>query len=298
MYYDQRDQVSSTSQTNVIGEIITLVGTTVVALANQHVTSGSVVINNATRTQTYGEGIDYVLSVVGFKTRVQRVVGGNILDGQSVLVDYSYDSGGTFAYNQTDRTLNISWSLLSYADVYYRRLDSDPRLTSGFPSFPLNTIVSNVIGAHAEIPLKLRTETSLGGGFEREDRHETIAPFRRASTDLYARTEDPFFSSGSVHARMRRSRVEYENSTQDVNLRGYDLRYLSRPWFGIDLIAYYNYDLDTGAEVPRRHVIGSVKGQWRYRKVSASLELQHSRESQGAVDRSRTLFQFLVRRDL
>ena len=151
--YDQRDQTAVAGQTSVIGERVVLVGTAYSPLAHQHVVGSSVVVNNLTRTQTFVEGTDYTLSVIGVETRLQRLIGGNILDGQEVLVDYNYDVGGTYAYTQTDQTVNLGWNMRNYVNVYYRFFDSAPQLTSGTPTFQLNTIRSNLFGARADVPL-------------------------------------------------------------------------------------------------------------------------------------------------
>jgi len=93
-----------------------------------------------------------VVSVVGLQTRLQRLVGGNLLDGQDVLVDYAFDVGGTFALKQTDQTLNVDWSLGNTLSLYFRYLDSAPRLASGAPTTPLNAVQSMLYGLRADGP--------------------------------------------------------------------------------------------------------------------------------------------------
>ena len=95
----------------------------------------------------------------------------------------------------------------------------------------------------------------------------------------------------------RRLRVDYTNSAQNVNLTGYDIRYWSRYWFGLEVSADGSYERDSGGLVPRSRVAGSVKAQWRYRKASLTLDLARTRETQGTSERSRTLIQVLGRRD-
>ena len=142
-------------------------------------------------------GSDYTITVVGLETRLQRLIGGNIVDGQEVLVDYSYDVGGTYAYAQSDQTLNINWSLRNYVSVYLRYIESTPRLTSGSPTFQLNTVRGSLYGVRADMPLKTPFESSVGGSFESEDRRETISPYTRVASDVYVQSEDPFFGSGN-----------------------------------------------------------------------------------------------------
>jgi hypothetical protein len=295
--YDQREQRATAAQTSVIGEPITLVGTSLVALARQHVSAGSVAVNNLTRTQTFVEGSDYALTLVGAETRLQRLIGGAILDGQTLLVDYSYDVGGSFSYSQADQTLNLNWGLLNYVNTYFRYLDSEPRLSSGTPAYPLNTVHSSLVGARVDVPLRLRLEMTLGGSVERENRRETISPHRREAEELHAQTEDPFFGAGNIRISMRRTRVDYENAAQNVRLQGYDLRYWARFWLGVDLSATASSENDTGGVTPRRRLATAVKAQWHYRKLSLSFDLARTLETQGDFRRSRALVQFLARRD-
>ena len=140
-------------------------------------------------------------------------------------------------------------------------------------------------------------ETVLGGNIEHENRQETISPYRRQYEEAYAAVEDPFFSSGNLRVGVRRSRVEYTNSVQGVNLRGYDLRFWSRRFFGINLITEASHETDTGGPTPRSRSAFSVKTLWSYRKLKVTFDLGRTRETQGFSERTRSGAQLLVRRD-
>ena len=295
--YDRRDQRAAAPQANIIGESVTLTGTSPIALSQQRVIAGSVVVSNVARTKTFTEGFDYLLSVLGLQTRLQRLVGGNILDGQNVLVDYTFDVGGTFAFNQTDHTLNVNWGLASYVNVYFRYLDSSPQLTSGAPTTPLNAIQSTLYGARADVPLNLPLEPVLGGSYEQENRRETIAPYRRQQHEVYVQTEEPFFGRGNIRVSARGANQEFENSAQSVRLAGYGLSLWTRHPLGIDLSANMSYERDTGGGVPRTRLLTTARAQWRYRRASVTMDFTRTRETQGAFERNRTLAQILLRRD-
>jgi hypothetical protein len=295
--YDHREQQAAATQTNVIGERITVIGTSFASLSRSHVNSGSVVVSNATRSQTYLEGRDYVLTVVGVETRLQRLISGNIVDGQELLVDYAYDIGGSYAYNQADQNLNASWAFASYGNVYFRALDSAPRLTSGAPSFPLNAVQSRLYGARADLPLRAGLEAMIGGSLEREKRRETIAPYQRHNAEIYIQTEDPVFGAGNLRFSNRRTRLDYENAIQNMNLSSHELRYWIRNRYGMDISAAAVRERDIGGPIPRRRSETSLKAQWRYRKLSLALDVVRTREFQGDFERSRALIQFVARRD-
>lgn len=296
--FDRRQQVAAFPQTPVIGERLTLSGTAYISLGHPHIVAGSPLVSNAARSQTYVAGIDYSLLVVGTETRIQRLIGGRILDGEVVLVDYSYDVGGTYAYDQFDQTLNLNWNLSRHLGVYYRRFVSDPRLVSGIPGFPLNQVTSSTYGAHADLPLNPGVALSLGGNLEREERHESISPYLRTSFDSYLQTDEPLFGLGFLRASTRRSRIDYANALQNSDLRSVELRYWTRQWFGIDLTAALNAERDDAGLLPRQRRDGSIGARWQERKFSLSANFLRTVESQGGVDRSRTVFQILARREL
>ena len=295
--YDSRSQQSQASQTGVIGERVTLNGLAYVGLSRSHVVAGTPVVSNAGRTQTFVAGIDYVLTVVGNETRVQRLIGGRILDGEQVLVDYAYDVGGTYAYNQFDQTLSLNWNLSRYANGYFRYFTSAPRLASGSPSFPLNDVRSSIYGLRADLPFNPGLPITIGGGIEFENRHETVSPYQRMADDLYIQTDEPLFGLGNLRASLRRACIDYAIAAQNSDVRGYELRFWSRHWFGIDLTAALSAERDDAGLIPRHRNDGSIGMQWQERKFTLSSSLIRTREIQAGVERNRTTFQFLAKRD-
>ena len=75
-------------QRTIIDESVTLIGTTFVALNENNVVPGSVVVTDITGTIFYATPGDYVLRTTGVVTEIRRVLGGLIGDGDTVLVDY------------------------------------------------------------------------------------------------------------------------------------------------------------------------------------------------------------------
>ena len=295
--YEQRDQRASATQVDIIGEALTLAGTTQVALSRQRVIGGSVVVNNAARTQIFVEGIDYLLTLVGLETRVQRIVGGSIVDGQDVAVDYAYDAGGTYAATQTDQTLNVDWSLDSHLNLYVRYFDQAPELRSGAPTTPLNAVKSTLYGTRMDLPLRLPIDVAIGGLYQRETVRETISPYRREQAELYVRSEPPFVS-GQIRLGARRVNQDFERSLQDVRLVGYDLSVLTRHAYGVTVSVNATYERDTGAPLARTRQLGTARAQWRYRKADLTMDFIRSRESQNGYERKRSLAQIFLRRDL
>jgi hypothetical protein len=189
------------------------------------------------------------------------------------------------------------WNFSRYGSAYFRHFTSSPRLASGSPTFPLNEVRSSIAGLRADLPFNVGLPITLGGGIEYEDRQETVSPYRRTAGDLYIQTDEPLFGLGNVRAAMRRSRIDYALATQNSDLHGYELRFWARQWFGMNLTAALSGERDDGSIIPRRRVDGSLGLQWQERKFTLSSSLVRTRESQSGVERDRTTFQFLAKRD-
>lgn len=294
--YDRRDQQARASASRVVGERLALAGSTTASLALAHVLAGSVVVSNLGRSQVYVENVDYQRSVVGKETRLQRLIGGSIRDGEEVLVDYAYDPGGTFAYDQTDQTLNVTWAVSHAVSAYFREFRSSTAIVSGSPAFPLNNVRGHLRGVRADFPVRAGIALGVGGSVERERLADMMAPLRRATEELYLQSEEPLFDAGHFGLSLRRLRLDYGNSSQDINLRGYGLR-LSTRHQGADLSATRNYECDRGGVVARCRWTDAVNAQWRERSLTMTARLTRGRETQGAFERTHTLAQYTLRRE-
>lgn len=294
--YEQRDQQAANPLVDIVDEQLTLTGVAQVALNHTHVVPGSVVVTNLTQTQTFVENVDYLLVVIGAETRVQRLVAGSILDGESVLADYRYDLGGSYASAQLDQTLHLNWSVSRFMDTYLRWFDAAPEITSGVSTFPLNRVRSLLLGLRGEAPLRLGVPVSVGGSYESETRRETISPYRRDAGDVFVQTSEPLLGLANLRLTARRSRIRYELSTQDVDLTGYELRLWARR-FGIDLVGAASYEQDLGGVTPRTRQDGSINAIWRERKVTVSASLVAASERQGGFEREHVTLHVTARRD-
>lgn len=295
--YERRDQTAALAQVQVVGERVTLVGTTPVTLARTRVIAGSVVVSNTTRTQTYVDGVDYVLTVVGIETRIQRTVGSNIFDGQDVLIDYTYDAGGTFASTQIDQTVNLNWTLQRYGSTYLRYFDSTPRLTAGTPTVPLNRVRSTLIGARMDLALEFGPLQGIGGFVEHENRLETIAPYVRTSHEVYVQTEIPGVTYAGLRLSKRGNRVDSETPTGDSDLVAYDVSAWWRNAAGLDLSASATRERERAAPLPRTRTSGLVRAVWRVRQLTTTLDVSRVRDEQLGQTQTRTFGHLQVRRE-
>mgnify|MGYP001576940927 CR=1 FL=1 len=293
--HDDRERKAIVSQIAVLGEHINLPDSIAVTLVGDFIVAATVTVSNVGRTQTYVLNVDYELVTIGNKTSVRRLIGGAILDGQEVLVDYSYQAGGSFRYIAQDQTLEANLTIKRYYNIYAGYRDAPQRLVSGLPTLPLNSVRNTHYGARAGLPVYDFVEV---GGEARHDRqHEDIAPFRRDSYDAYAQFPVPRIHSATLRMSGRHVIADNIGSPEDVNARGWTLRLQARPWSHSVLSAERSYDEDTGGTVPRRNWATVVQAEWRIRQLTLRAEGRQSREEQGGFIRERTLVRALARRD-
>lgn len=296
--FDRRDQEAATPQVPVVGERMGLTGTDYATLGHSHIVAGTTVVSNATRSQVFVEGVDYRLVVYGNDTRIQRLVGGRILDGEQVIVDYSYEVGGTYAFDQVDQTFNVNWTVSRYGSAYLRQHDSRQRLRSGVPTFALNDIRSTLLGVRVDYPFKLGLALVAGASVEHENDRETIMPRRRASTNASLQTEEPVFGMGFLRGSVHRARIDYGDVARNSDLRGYDLRYWWRNELDMDISAGLVREREDTGLLPRQRRERSVSVVWKRRRFSLSVNLVSADEAQGAFERRRTSVLLQARRDL
>lgn len=292
--YDRKDQESAAAQINVIGEHAILTGTTLVTLSRDFVVPSTVVVSNLGRSQIYAEGSDYQLTTVGAKTQIQRLASGGIVDGQEVLVDYAFQSGGTFGYTLLDQNVQGNWGLGRYFNLFARYRNATQKVVSGLPTLPLNSVRSTLYGARMDLPLRW-WGMLVGGEVSRERQNEDIAPFQRQSYDAYSQISLPLASTLRVSGR--RTHVDNLNSPQDVNLSGMTVLLQSRPWFRTTVSAEADYEKDTGGLIPRSRWNDTLRAEWRVRQLILSVEGRFAREEQGVFEREKKTIRAVLRRD-
>ena len=280
---DYRDQTAESAIFTIFGEEHELPGTTQVNLNRQFIVDSSIVVSNTGRTQIYVEGIDYRVLRVGSTSQIQRLASGNILDGQIVLVDYDYQTGGTFAYNLINNNLQLQWNPSRFYELYIRYRDSQQKLREGNPTVPLNSINSYTYGGKAT--QALLSGITLGGQAYIQDHNEDINPFLMHYLDAFI--ELPLPRVTKLRLSTRRQLIDNENSDEDVDLTAYLLRLQARPWLRTQMNYEYNYETDTGGSLKRLRRIQRLQFRWAFRQLSLSANAYYTQEKQGITDRDR-----------
>jgi hypothetical protein len=299
--YGQHDQVATAAQTNITDERIILTATTTVSLARKNVILGSVkvfkVVNGLRTNIEYSPIDDYDLTVIGNTTQVRRRISGNILEGEQVSVDYTFDNGGTYSSTQLDQSLGFTWTVSRMLDIYVRYSDSAPSVTSGFITTPLSATQSRWYGLHSLVPLSSRYDLTATGNLEREDHEDSIAPYVRTSADLFLRGELPFKMNNYYQIGVRRYRIDAQISAQNVDQTDYELSLTSQVDTGLNISLAALIQSDTGGLDVRENKALTARAMWRYRRVSATADISRTMETQGLYSRDRTVARFFLKRD-
>jgi hypothetical protein len=233
---------------------------------------------------------DYHISVIGTKTYLVRLTT-NMTD--DLLVDYSYQTGGSARYAYLNQNYQVSLTLYRNYTAYIRYLDAGYSLVSGAPTLPFNSLRNTLFGLRVDQPLL--TGMTVGGEVLFEQQEEEVSPYRRRSYDAYLQL--PVLARISPRLSVRRLFVEYSNSPEDVDLTGWTLQLSTNPWTYTSLTAEASYEKDTGGSLQRLLQRNSLGIEWRLRQLSVRGEAQYTHEQLGTFDRNRSLIRLSARRD-
>ena len=283
--YDVSDQSSEQGLISVVDESITLTGSSAVTLLYDFVVHSTVVVQNQDKTQTYVENTDYQLISVGYTTQIQRIISGNIPDGDTVLVSYSYQTGGTVKYATEGYNYNVGVTLFKHVNAYARYSESTPELKEGNTTVPLNSIKNTVVGTRADFSFV--TGWSLGGLLEYGDNDQTIAPSKRSTYNAYVQTQLPLASM--IRFSVNKEKIDNLNSVEDNDNTQYQVHINSRPWLRTLLSISLIEEEDIGGSVVRRRSSQNMSLEWSVRKLRFSLRGEHIVDEQGSIEQERTL---------
>ena len=267
---ERSDQEATEEDIPVIDELVVLEGTAPVDLANDFVIAETVVITNVANTQTFIEGLDYRLVIIGSITSVQRLVDGNIADGQAVFVSYRFRSGGTAEYDSAIGTVSANIGFLGFFNAFLRYNQREFDVLSGDPTTPLNAYRTVEVGLDGDFPLW--RSWRLGGQIRHIDQREDISPQVRDSLDV--NLQGDVFGTLGIRLATSIAEVDIENSDEDVSLVNYRLGINTRFWRGTTLDYEASYLEDDGGSLLRRQMQHRLSLRWGYRQVRFALRAQ------------------------
>jgi hypothetical protein len=279
---ERTDQESTEGAIQVFDERVTLTGTTPVDLANEFILPGTVAVTNSAGTQVFIEDVDYRLIIVGSVTSIQRLIDGNIFDGQTVLVDYQYLTSGTVKFDRLSANATASLEFLQhfYARFRYGQTDSD--IISGELTTPINDRQLFEVVLGGDIPVF--QGWNFGAELRHVDQDEEIAPF--VSDSVAVSMSGNIIGSMSLRVGAGLTKVDQKKSIEDVDQVTFRLSIRGRV-FGQAYIGYAaTYLEDSGGSLPREQYQHRFSLQGRYRQMLYSLEALYSDDTLGVTERS------------
>jgi hypothetical protein len=311
--YEKLDQTASSPFSPVFKERVTITKTKDSPLIYRNVNvatikvwnSNCTVVDALTSERYCVLGQDYDIVQLGTTTSLRMALGTTTFpnDSADVLVDYEYENGGTYGSAQVDQSLSFTWTLSPQFNAFARYSDSNPKVTSGNPTVPLNQIKSIWYGLRATVPLSVRYDLVFTGNLDQENRRDanqgdTNSSYVRTSGEFYLRGELPTGFSNDYRAGMRRVRLVAEIATQSVDQTSYELAFGWRTSNGLNMVASAQKERDSEMLTERDRSTLSLRALWRYRRFFASADLERTRETQDLYARDRTVGRLTLRRDL
>lgn len=221
------DAVSS----QVINESAQLDGTSPVFLNRARIDPSSIIVTDATSATSYVEDMDYVVSVIGDSISIERTLFGSIADGETVLVDYVYETRSPFESDRFGVRFGVNVNLWQVLRLYYNRSRLREDLISG--ALPTDLADDTIELAGATIGWKW-SRTSL----EYEDRDTVRTPLTRwrfqQSVNLRI---GKMLSAGVAGSYSETDFTESTNDSRSVGLSG-NLRWNLRRFGEIEIIAF------------------------------------------------------------
>ncbi len=203
-------------------EAIFLSGISPVTLSQPNVVPGTVLVTDINNAVLYIEGFDYSLRTFGAFTEIVRIPTGGIVDGQTVLVDYSADSSRDAQYT----TDTLVWRVRLALDVVPLGIYGEYRLRD-------EALISGIDPGSLE-----RDQTMLGGldytigpailAAELESRELRLSPgyvaYRfRASASHRINDLTLFNASGSYEHRQYNDQQRFGFTSQESFLDTFEL---------------------------------------------------------------------------
>lgn len=217
--YQSSDRNATPTNLVIINEEHNLVDGDIILLNNPGVLMTTVKVTDLTETIIYDADVDYTLIQRGAFVEIMRIPGGQITNGDVVLVDYESENNPSYNYNATGNRIRISVSAINnLLDIYFGYNDFNYSDIEGGDLNIFKYFNQRLCG------LRLQYEF-ITAGFELDDFNSNITPYQ--SLRYYADISNIFFN---------RLMVGISASYQDYNLVQSDEKYIYK--LGTGRISY------------------------------------------------------------
>jgi hypothetical protein len=236
-------QDSDPRQLYIANEEHPLADNSIVLLSNPYVVVESIVITNYDGSIIFQENIDYLLIQHEAYIEVQRLPGGQIADGETVLVDYSTNESVSFEFDAINQNLFFSISFWdNLFETYFRYFDQSCENIK----FNRNLVIKNIVQRTSGLRLSY---SIVDAGFEYEDYKSNIIPY--FSRRYYLKFNHRFSKTLRAHisGNMRNYHIKNERGSQDFKDISTQIIYLLSPISQLKFEGGYRFQKGRGLDL-------------------------------------------------
>ena len=270
----QDEHTAEGATTETIDERHRLTDGQVVLLNRSDVAVSTIQVMDTAGKTLYQEGSDYTIVEVGDYVEIQRIPGGDIPNGGTVLVSYSAADESEDATSVTDRRFASTVRLFDDRVRVYGRIHNIDSTSTR--QLALADALDQVVG------VKL-SAWNIGVGGEYRDRSSPSASY--TATRTYQSCSFHPGKRSTLALRASQSEVDYSDSPNNQWTHSYIMRYNTYPrigwWFSVE--GGLHREKGDRRNRDRRTVRGSLR--YSYRRLS--LTMSYGFEEEEAKDASR-----------
>jgi len=169
---ESRENNSEPVSVQVIDENHMLTDGEIVLLDRPFIEVSTIVVRDLTGAILYQENLDYILIERNNYIEIQRFPGGQIADGDAILVDYVVNQPETYSYDADNHRFSASVSFLDrFVEVYYKLNDINYVNLTNTELLSLNYYRQNIYGIKFD-------HNYATAGFEFDEYNSNIFPYR------------------------------------------------------------------------------------------------------------------------
>ena len=171
-FLNHRSMDSKPAPLNVIDEEHVLNDGFIELLDRPFADPASVTVKDITGTIIYQPDFDYTLMDRNGYIEIQRIPGGQIANGQTLLVDYTASQEGDYSYNSNNSGAGISLVMFkNLIEIYYRRAQQNYTNIEQQGLLTLNYFDQDVLGTRVNVGF-------LEAGVEYDEYRSNIIPYK------------------------------------------------------------------------------------------------------------------------
>jgi hypothetical protein len=257
----------------VVGQPYTFPPSDLIIIFAENVEPASIVVRDITGTIVYTLGVDYLQLVLPTRVEIQRIPGGNIAPGETVLVDYAIGPEPAGTTTTGDAGINLRYTFdqgpLSGFSVYgrYLRQEQD-RTPEAFAAGLLDNDYTDVFFGAEYTVWKLYFKA------EHQIRDSDVAPFD--ATWLQAQYSEPLGKGSSLvlglnYAQIDRRDVDIRTATTTVS-GTWNQQFTDHLW-GSLILLYQNINANVGSD--SQAFEQQLNLTWRMRQTQVFAQLRN-----------------------